>query len=88
MLKSKTIRIVLNILTLLAVFWGLWEQTKAETNVWIQIIAVVLFFAAMARLSSKVSSNTVQESPAEREFNTGIKKDLLKLEKEDKKDVE
>lgn len=84
---KKGIKIVFVLATLGFMFWAFWEQTQEKPNVWIQIIAVVLFFTAMSRLSRKTVSNSVQESPAEREFNAGIKKDLIELEKEEEKDA-
>ena len=34
--------------------WGLYEQTQPEPNIWIQIVAVIIFFYGMMKLMSKV----------------------------------
>lgn len=36
--------------------WGLYEQTQPHPNIWIQVIAVVIFFYGMMRLMAKVPS--------------------------------
>lgn len=64
--------------------WALVESSKDEPNIWIQIVGVALFFFAMAKLMQKTPSNTHQQGPAEREFDAGIKKDLINQAKEEK----
>lgn len=48
--------------TLIFLIWAFVEQTKAEPNVWIQVIGVLLFFYAMMRLSQKVNQSEVKKS--------------------------
>lgn len=48
--------------TLIFLIWAFIEQTKAEPNVWIQVIGVLLFFYAMMRLSQKVNQSEVKKS--------------------------
>lgn len=48
--------------TLVFLIWAFVEQTKAEPNVWIQVIGVLLFFYAMMRLSQKVNQSEVKKS--------------------------
>ena len=64
--------------------WALVESSKDEPNIWIQVVGVALFFFAMAKLMQKTPSNTHQQGPAEREFDAGIKKDLINQAKEEK----
>ncbi|MTG97856.1 MULTISPECIES: hypothetical protein [Myroides] len=84
---KRVMKIIFVVVTLGVMGWAFFEQTKEQPNVWIQIVAVILFFAAMSRLTRRTASNSTIESPAEREFNTGIKKDLIELDKEDQKDA-
>jgi len=67
--------------------WALVESSKDEPNIWVQVIGVALFFYGMAMLMQKTPSNTHQQGPAEREFDAGIKKDLINQAKEEENDV-
>ncbi|MEK6493321.1 hypothetical protein [Myroides odoratimimus] len=80
----KIAKIIFNILILFFMGWALVESSKDEPNIWIQIVGVALFFFAMAKLMQKTPSNTHQQGPAEREFDAGIKKDLINQAKEEK----
>lgn len=80
----KAFKIAYILVTLFFVGWAINEQTKTTPNIWIQIVAVILFFYAMSRLMSKTSSNTMEHNPADREFNTAIKRDLMDIEKQEK----
>ncbi|KZE83610.1 hypothetical protein HX071_07305 [Myroides marinus] len=83
----KIAKIILNIVTLFFMGWALVESSKDEPNIWVQIIGVALFFYGMAMLMQKTPSNTRQQGPAEREFDAGIKKDLINQAKEEENDV-
>lgn len=43
-------------------FWALMEQTKSQPNIYIQIIAVVVFFILMMYLMNKTPSNTNEDN--------------------------
>lgn len=80
----KIAKIALTLVTLFFMGWALVESSSEKPNIWIQVIGVALFFFAMARLMQKTPSNTHNRGPAEREFDAGIKRDLINQAKEDK----
>lgn len=80
----KIAKLALTLATLFFMGWALVESNSEKPNIWIQIVGVALFFFAMARLMQKTPSNTHNHGPAEREFDAGIKRDLINQEKEDK----
>jgi len=41
--------------------WALYEQTQPNPNIWVQIIAVVIFFYGMMRLMEKVPGKNQEE---------------------------
>ena len=41
---------------LLVVILLIWEQSKLHSNIWIQIVGIVIFFYGMSRLSAKTPS--------------------------------
>lgn len=49
-------KILLYIIAFGLMFWALIEQTKSQPNIYIQIIAVVVFFFLMRNLMSKIPS--------------------------------
>ncbi|WP_286435518.1 MULTISPECIES: hypothetical protein [Myroides] len=67
--------------------WALMESSKDQPKIWVQVVGVALFFFSMAKLMQKTPSNTRQQGPAEREFDAGIKKDLINQAKEEEKDA-
>ncbi|MDM1086550.1 hypothetical protein HX049_15730 [Myroides odoratimimus] len=83
----KIAKIILTIATLLFMGWALMESSKDQPKIWVQVVGVALFFFSMARLMQKTPSNTRQQGPAEREFDAGIKKDLINQAKEEEKDA-
>ncbi|MFM9402270.1 hypothetical protein ACKLNQ_10030 [Myroides odoratimimus] len=83
----KVAKIVLTIVTLFFMGWALMESSKDQPKIWVQVVGVALFFFSMARLMQKTPSNTRQQGPAEREFDAGIKKDLINQAKEEEKDA-
>lgn len=84
---AKIAKIALTLVTLFFMGWALVENTKDVPNIWVQIVAVALFFFMMAKLMQKTPSNTHQQGPAEREFDAGIKRDLINQAKEEEKDA-
>lgn len=44
------------IVILLVVILLIWEQSKLHSNIWIQIVGIVIFFYGMSRLSAKTPS--------------------------------
>ncbi|MCC9044354.1 hypothetical protein LNQ81_16905 [Myroides sp. M-43] len=80
----KIAKIVFILVTLFFMGWALMESSKDQPKIWVQVVGVALFFFAMARLMQKTPSNTHNRGPAEREFDAGIKRDLINQEKEDK----
>lgn len=80
----KIAKIVLTLVTLFFMGWALVESSKDKPNIWIQVAGVALFFFAMARLMQKTPSNTHHKGAAEREFDAGIKRDLINQAKENK----
>ncbi|MCA4806851.1 hypothetical protein IF084_10545 [Myroides odoratimimus] len=83
----KIAKIILTIATLFFMGWTLMESSKDQPKIWVQVVGVALFFFSMARLMQKTPSNTRQQGPAEREFDAGIKKDLINQAKEEEKDA-
>jgi len=55
-------KILLYIIAFGLMFWALIEQTKSQPNIYIQIIAVVVFFFLMRNLMSKIPSADEQNS--------------------------
>ncbi len=43
-------------------FWALVEQTKSQPNIYIQIIAVLVFFFLMMYLMNKTPSNSNKDN--------------------------
>jgi len=41
---------------IIAIIVALYEQSKADKNVWVMIVAVVIFMFGMMRLSAKIPS--------------------------------
>ncbi len=41
--------------------WALFEQTKEQPNIYIQIVAVVVFFLLMMQLMNKIPSNSKRD---------------------------
>lgn len=53
----KKLKNILPILTFIFMVWAVMEQTKAQPNIWIQVVGVALFFYTMMRLMQKTPSN-------------------------------
>ncbi|UUC45403.1 hypothetical protein [Flavobacterium cerinum] len=41
--------------------WALYEQTQPNPNIWVQIVAVVIFFYGMMKLMEKVPGKNQEE---------------------------
>lgn len=50
--------------------WALIEQTKEQPNIYLQIIAVVVFFLLMMRLMAKIPSNNKRDVNSKEDENT------------------
>jgi hypothetical protein len=46
---------------ILAIIVALWEQSKSNKNVYIMVIAIVIFMYGMMRLSAKTPSKNKEE---------------------------
>ncbi|WLD25096.1 hypothetical protein NU10_06935 [Flavobacterium dauae] len=55
-------KILLYIIAFGLMFWALIEQTKAQPNIYIQIVAVAVFFFLMRNLMSKIPDADKQNS--------------------------
>jgi len=55
-------KILLYIVAFGVMIWALIEQTKTHPNIYIQIIAVLIFFFLMRNLMSKTPSNTNEQN--------------------------
>lgn len=53
----KKLKKILPVLTFVFMVWAVMEQTKAQPNIWIQVVGVALFFYTMMRLMQKTPSN-------------------------------
>lgn len=42
--------------------WAVWEQTRPEPNLYVQIAGVAVFFLAMYRLSQRIPSERDQQN--------------------------
>lgn len=55
-------KILLYIVAFGVMIWALIEQTKTHPNIYIQIIAVIIFFFLMRNLMSKTPSNADEQN--------------------------
>ena len=57
-MKFKNIYIIVMLLTVALLIW---QQTKAQPSVWVQIPAIIIFFFGMSRLSAKTQSKNQEK---------------------------
>ncbi|MHC5353862.1 hypothetical protein ACYSNX_06730 [Myroides sp. LJL115] len=76
---NKIVKIIYVVIAIVFMIWALTQQANGNAQIWVQVVAVVLFFGLMARLMSKTptNSNAQMQNPAEREFDAGIKENLM-----------
>lgn len=79
----KVFKIVYIVIAVLFMVWALAQRANGNVQIWVQVVAVGLFFALMAKLMSKTPSNSQEmQNSAQREFDKGIKEDLIQQAKE------
>ncbi|HLV45749.1 MAG TPA: hypothetical protein VKY32_01785 [Flavobacterium sp.] len=49
--------------------WAVWEQTRPEPNLYVQIAGVAVFFFAMYRLSQRIPSEQEQQNQLDKNEN-------------------
>ncbi len=54
--NPKTMKKLLIPIIIIAIVVALYEQSKADKNIWVMIVAVVIFMFGMMRLSAKIPS--------------------------------
>lgn len=75
---NKIVKSIYVVIAIVFMIWALTQQANGNAQIWVQVVAVVLFFGLMARLMSKTpSTNKEMQNPAEREFEAGIKENLM-----------
>ena len=50
-------KILIYIVAFALMMWALMEQTKTQPNIYVQIVAVIVFFVLMMNLMNKTPSN-------------------------------
>lgn len=54
--NPKAMKKLLIPIIIIAIIVALYEQSKADKNIWVMIVAVVIFMFGMMRLSAKIPS--------------------------------
>ncbi len=83
---KKTVKYIYVVIAVVFMIWALSQQANGNAQIWVQVVAVALFFGLMATLMSKTTSNNPSlQNPGEREFDKAIKEDLLEQEEQSNK---
>ena len=64
-IKSRTMKFLIPLLMIAAIFIAFYEQSKVDTNPYVMIVAFVIFMIGMMRLSSKTPSKNQSEEDEE-----------------------